>query len=317
MSCTLACIGGAAAYRLLDQGAFVAARLGPQSTPFGRSQPIYRCVTRLGEFYFLLRHGESRYELAPGSINYRANIYALKDLGIRAVVSWSEARALSHNYKIGEYVIVSDLVDETHARPCTFFENRGLGDLRQWPVFCPSLARALETSLQHEACEYKPDGIYVCTEGPRRETPAEARKYAAYGGELLGSTLAPEVFLAKELEMCYACLSYIASYAEHGCDFRPFENGRVLAEETERRRAAAAVERFPRLLERLSEVLPQTPGICRCDATMQSHIDAGQIDPDWRTWFDLEHGSEPKPQAPAISEEFVLPPSRRHAPSIR
>lgn len=309
MSCTVACIGGAAAYNLLDEGAFVAQRLGAQPTPFGRSQPIYRCRTRFGEFFFLLRHGESRYELAPGSINYRANIYALKDLGMRTVVSWSETRAISHNYKIGEYVVVGDLIDETRARPATFFENRGLGDVRQWPVFCPSLRQALVQTLEAEGCRFARDGVYVCTEGPRRETPAEARKYLSYGGDLIGHTLAPEVFLAKELEMCYACLSYIASYVEHGCDFRPFEHGRVLAAETEQRRAAAAVERFPRLLERLSHVLPNTPAMCKCDTTMRKHVDAGQIGPEWRGWFELERSPEPAPPAPVASLRYV-PPAR-------
>lgn len=312
MSCSLACIGGAAAYHLLREGAFVAERLGPQQTPFGQSQSIYRCRTRCGDqFYFLLRHGESLYELSPGSINYRANIFALKDLGIRAVVSWSETRAISHNYKIGEYVIVSDLIDETHARPNTFFENRGLGNVRQWPVFCPSLAQALNTVLTNEQCDFTPDGVYVCNEGPRRETPAEARKYASYGAELLGSTLAPEVFLAKELEMCYACLSYVASYVEHGCDFRPFENGCVLAPETQRRRAAQAVERFPRLLERLCEVLPKTPGVCHCDSSMRHHVDRGQISPDWRTWFDLEHGSPPVSGDVQMRGHHLNPPPTR------
>lgn len=282
----LACIGGTAAYDLLRDGALLAKRLGPQSTPFGDSQSIYRCESRFGEFYFLSRHGESGFHLAPGFVNYRANIYALKELGVRSIISWSETRAISHNYALGEYVLVDDLIDETRTRPVTFFEDRGLGLVRQWPVFCPSMQQALRDTLAREDFAFNDNATYVCIEGPRRETPAEVRKYALYGGELLGTTLAPEVFLAKELQLCYASICYVAQYAETGSDFRPYENGRVLDDATQARRAQRAVEQFPRILERFSDVLPQSPCVCKCQSSMQHHIEAGQIDWDWKTWFD-------------------------------
>jgi 5'-methylthioadenosine phosphorylase len=285
MAVTLACIGGRDAYNLLQNGALVAERLGPQTTPFGDSQPIYRCESRFGGFFFLSRHGETGYERTPSFVNYRANIYALKDLGARAIVSWSETRAISHNFKIGQYVIVDDLLDETVSRPQTFFEHRGFGHLRQWPVFCPSLRKALIQALGEEKCEFASRGVYVCVEGPRHETPAETRKYAITGGELLGQALVPEVFLAKELQTCYASVCYIARYAEDGTNYRPFEDGRVLPEEVEGQRATAAVERMPRLLERFCDVLSHTPGICKCDSTMTPYVLEGQLGRDWRTWF--------------------------------
>lgn len=307
MNPKFACIGGTAAYDLLRRGALVAQRLGAQATPFGESQPIYRCETRFGEFLFLSRHGESGYELAPTFVNYRANVYALKRLGVRSVVSWSETRAISHNFKIGEYVLVHDLIDETHRRPNTFFENQGLGVVRQWPVFCPSLQHALTATLGAERCGFKDQGTYVCIEGPRRETPAEARKYESFGAELIGTTLAPEVFLAKELQMCYASICYVASYAETGSDYRPFENGRILDRTTQHQRAAAAVERLPRILERLCAILPGTPALCECDASMQHHIESGQIDWDWRTWFaDMEQRVDAPSQTPR-SANIPLP----------
>ena len=286
MKATLACIGGMAAYDLLREGALVAKRLGARNTPFGESQPLYLCESRFGDFYFLSRHGESGFEVASSFINYRANIYALKDLGVRSIVSWSETRAINHNFDIGQYVIVDDLIDETHLRPNTFFENRGLGVVRQWPVFCPSLRKAFAGTLELEGCNFDEQATYVCIEGPRRETPAETHKFALNGGELLGMTLAPEVFLAKELQLCYAGLCIVSGYAETGSDFRPFENGRVLDEESQKRRTNAALERLPRLLERLTEVLQSTPCVCRCESSMQHHIAEGQITWDWRTWFE-------------------------------
>ncbi len=300
MTVTLACIGGRAAYDLLREGALVAERLGPQRTPFGLSQSIFRCETRFGSFLFMSRHGETGYDLAPTFVNYRANIYALKDLGIRSICSWSETRAISHNFKLGQYVAVDDLIDETVSRTSTFFENRGLGHVRQYPVFCPSLRGAMMTSLSEESCAYHDRGTYVCVEGPRQETPAEVRKYATFGGELLGQSLAPEVFLAKELQMCYASVCYVGRYAESGSSYRPFEGGRVLEEADEHRRARIAVERLPRVLERLCDVLKRTPGRCSCELAMAAHIACGQISMDWRTWF-----APPAPPAPTTPTTHV------------
>ncbi len=297
MSVSLACIGGRDAYNLLKDGALVAERLGPQETPFGPSQPVYRCASRFGEFLFLSRHGELGYDLTPTYVNYRANIYALKSLGTRLIVSWSETRAISHNFRIGEYVIVDDLIDETRLRPSTFFDHQGFGHLRQWPVFCPSLRKALINTLESENTEFTGRGVYVCIEGPRHETPAETRKYAIYGGEVLGQALVPEVFLARELQMCYASLCYVARYAEDGTNYRPFEDGRVLPEEVERQRATAAVDRMPRLLERFSDVLARTPSMCSCESAMTPYMTEGQLGWDWRTW--LNSTAEPaKPRFP-------------------
>ncbi len=286
MGAKLACIGGTLAYDLLRLGALVAKRLGPQRTPFGDSQPIFQCESESGEFLFVSRHGESGYDLAPSFINYRANIYALKDLGIGAVVSWSETRAIRRAYTIGEYVIVDDLIDETARRANTFFDNLAVGVTRQWPVFCPMLRQAFATSLSESGVAHRNGGVYVCVEGPRLETPAEVRKFAAYGADLIGQTLAPETFLAKELQMCYASLCYVARYAESGCDSRPFENGLLIDEAAQRRRAELAVERLPRILERLLDVLTRSSVSCRCGASMAHHVASGQIRADWRSWFD-------------------------------
>lgn len=306
MSTAVACVGGTAAYDLLRDGALLADRLGRRRTPFGDSQPIYLCKTRLGDYYFMSRHGESGYQLAPSFINYRANIYALKDLGVRAVVSWSETRAICHNFKIGQFVIANDLIDETHRRANTFFESQGLGVVRQWPVFCPSLSAALSAAMRAENCLFSDGGTYICIEGPRRETPAEVRKYASFGADLLGATLAPEVFLAKELQMCYASICYVASYAENGSDFKPFENGRVLDAATQRRRAIAAVEQMPRILERLCDVLDDTPSMCQCESSMQHYVTSGQVGWDWRTWFDNET-RRPAPQdRPTIADYYPV-----------
>jgi len=281
MGIKLACIGGRAACELVNRGMFPGEPLGPQATPFGPSQPVHRCRLSTGEFLLLYRHGQGNYEVTPSLINYRANIYALRDLGADAVVSWSETRAISHNFRVGQYVIVDDLIDETVARPRTFFDDRQLGRLRHWPVFSPALRKALATALTEEGCDFVDRGIYVCIEGPRHETPAEARKYASYGGELIGQTLAPEVFLAKELQMAYASLCFVERYAETGTPYPAYESGRVLSEAALEQRARAAVERIPGLLARLLDALNRAPGI-----TAELCPPDGERNGNWRAWFD-------------------------------
>lgn len=285
MPYTLACVGGRAAYDLLQNKALSCERLGARATPFGDSQPIFHVRSTSGEFYFLSRHGEASYERSPSWINYRANVYALKDLGADAIVSWSETRGISHNFKIGQYVLVDDLVDETRSRQQTFFANRGIGHIRSWPVFCPTLRGVLHGVLAASSVEYAARGVYVCVEGPRHETPAETRKYAEYGGELLGQALVPEVFLARELQMCYTSLCYVARYAEDGTNYRPFEAGRALPVEVERERASAAVERIPGILDQFMRALAAHPRQCECESLMRPHIELGELGPDWRSWF--------------------------------
>jgi 5'-methylthioadenosine phosphorylase len=286
MSIKLACIGGRAAYDLVRQGAFVANRLGPRPTPFGESQPIYRCTAPAGEYLLLCRHGEAGYEVTPNLINYRANVYALKDLGVEAVVSWSETRAISHNFKIGQFVIVDDLVDETVSRPRTFFDNKELGHIRHWPVFCQALRKAFASALAEEKLEFSDRGVYVCIEGPRQETPAEARKYESYGGELIGQTLAPEVFLAKELQMNYAGLCFVVRYAETGTPYPAFESGRVLSEAALEQRANAAVKRVPGVMNRVYEVLGRQPAAVAELAAAKCAPPNGARNGNWREWFE-------------------------------
>lgn len=300
MSIQLACIGGTAATDLLRRGRFAARRMGPQLTPFGESQPLYLCRADGRDFYFLARHGDNGLPTPTTFVNYRANIFALKSLGVQAVISWSDTRAITHNLSVGDFVLVDDVIDETHSRPTTFFENTDLGGLRQWPVFCPHLRTLGCRALAEEKAQFAEKGVYVCVEGPRRETPAEARKYAVYGADVIGYSLAPEVFLAKELQLCYASLCIVSEYAENGSDFQPFENGRVLDRAEQIRRGRAALERLPRILERFGELHAGHARTCGCDQSMQHHIDHGAIGRDWRAWFSRDvpmAGTPPLPQA--------------------
>lgn len=284
----LACIGGEGAATLLKDGVFEAERLGPRTTPFGRSGPIYQCCGDDG-FYFIPRNGESGYELCSAFVNYRANIYALKEMGVEAIAAWSAVRAISHNFRIGQFGVTSDIIDETRQRQGTFFENRGIGTIRQWPVFCPTLRQALFDVLQKHGAHFRDEAVYLCTEGPRRETPAELRKYVMVGAELVGNSVAPEAFLAKELQLCYASLTYITDYAEAGGHYSAYEPGglfEALGMVTDEQRVGDAIEMLPSIFKGLARRLNEIAKTCRCDSTMAHHIARGEIGDDWRTWFE-------------------------------
>jgi len=126
----VAVIGGSQAFRFLEKSCEKES-LGARKTPFGASSPIHLVRSASSEYLFLSRHGETGYTIAASFVNYRANIYALKDVGVKHVLSWSGPGAISPDYAIGQFVIVDDIIDETRRRPSTFFEHGGLGFIRQ------------------------------------------------------------------------------------------------------------------------------------------------------------------------------------------
>lgn len=282
----LAVIGGSSAHTLLSE-VWAAERIGCRRTPYGESQPIFRVRKGDMDFFFLPRHGDKGYSVAPSWINYRANIYALKELGVERIIAWSGPGAINPNYAIGQFVVPHDVLDETRLRKTTFFEGKGIGFIRQYPVFCPTIRAGLVKALGELSLKHSDGGIYVCTEGPRLETAAEIRKYAQLGADLVGMTLCPEVFLARELEMCYASLCYVTNYAE-GIRSANFEPGRLfdgLATEEELKVMASAVARIPDILIHTVRVLAEQPRSCPCPRLMERYRKRGDVGPDWRTWF--------------------------------
>ncbi len=281
-----AVIGGSQAYRLLNADS-QKERIGERDTPFGKSQPVFLFDKPGQSFFFLSRHGEHGYSTAASFVNYRANIYALKDLGARRIVSWSGPGTLTPDYAIGQFVIVDDLIDETRRRPSTFFERGGLGFIRQNPVFCPHLRAIIGEALSDLRLPFANGGAYVCTEGPRLETPAEIRKYRLCGAHLVGMTLAPEVFLAKELEMCYAAICYVTNFAEgvREAEFQPGVLFEGLASDEERDAVERSVGNFPRIIESIAGLTANRPPECKCGMAMQRYRNRGDIGEDWHEWI--------------------------------
>lgn len=247
-----------------------------KETPFGCSTPISFMEHGDRRFYVLPRHGEREYRVSAPFVNYRANVWALKELGTRRIVAWSGPGAVSTSYRIGEFAIPGDLIDLTRGRDTTFFENRGHGLLRQRSVFCPTLAGVLDRVLTEMALRPKVGGVYAVSEGPRLETPAEVRMIRRLGGDLVGMTLAPEAFLARELEMCYHPIVYVTNYAEGVAE---------VDDEERRERVDEALEVLPEITWNLLEMLPSTPSACSCEDAMLRYKRRGVIGDDFHTWI--------------------------------
>ena len=224
-SVKIAVIGGSGAYHLLTKQS-----LGEEKkcynldTPYGESAPIHHFSFDGLEFLFLSRHGETDYSITAPFINYRANIYALKECGVQRIIAWSGPGIINTAFEPGDFVVPHDIIDETKNRPTTFFDNTGIGFIRQSRPFCPQIAHALHDVLHETDLQHHNQAVYACTEGPRLETPAEIRKLRILGADLVGMTLAPEAFLAREKEICYSPFCYLTNYAE-GVKPRKFEKG--------------------------------------------------------------------------------------------
>jgi 5'-methylthioadenosine phosphorylase len=288
MKAKIAVIGGSGAYRLLKQEIFGAEKKSKRiQTPFGESGVLHFFGSSKQRFVFLSRHGESGYEISAPFVNYRANIWALKEAGAERIISWSGPGIINTSFGIGDYLLPHDLIDETKSRESTFFDKTGLGFIRQSEPFCPETKEALAGALNVLNLRYHASGVYVCTQGPRLETPAEIKKFGILGGDVVGMTLVPEAFLARELEICYAPLCYLTNFAE-GVKERPFQKGKLfegMQTETEAKEVDEAVSRFPAIILEAIKLLSAAKRECLCKDVMGRYKRSGLISEDWTRWI--------------------------------
>ncbi|MFW6066203.1 MAG: MTAP family purine nucleoside phosphorylase [Planctomycetota bacterium] len=288
MPVTIACIAGEEVHRQWQAGRIEGDRIGPRNTPFGESGEIFSVSDDQAEFLLLSRHRPGLEKTAPRLVNDRANIYSLKDLGAEAVIAWGPAGAVTHNVAVGDLLILSDVIDQTFLREKTFFEDSPLGYLRQFPVFCPRLRRALGDVLHEMKLVYHGTGVAAVREGPRLETPAEVRMLATTGAELLTHAFVPEVFLAKELQLCYAGLCYVVNYAETGSHHRPFPSVDLFGqppEARERQRLESAVGAMSEIARRVADAMGVPAEQCECAEPMARQIEHYDLSDDWHQWF--------------------------------
>lgn len=181
-------------------------------TPFG--QPSDAVV--LGELEgvrvaFLSRHGRS-HRHNPSEINYRANIYALKSVGVRRIISVSAVGSMKESIKPGDVVLPDQFIDLTKRRPSTFFEGGVVAHVGFGEPVCASLESVLFGAAQVTEATVHRGGAYVCIEGPQFSTKAESQLYRQWGVSVIGMTNLPEAKLAREAELCYATVALVSDY---------------------------------------------------------------------------------------------------------
>ncbi len=204
-----AVIGGSGLYEMDGLRDVQAVRV---RTPFGDpSDEIV--VARLGghQLAFLPRHGRG-HRLTPSEVNSRANIYALKTLGVKRIISISAVGSMREEIAPLHVVVPDQLLDRTRGRHSTFFGNGIVAHIGFADPFCPDLsALVAKTAVDCGATVHK-GGTYVCIEGPAFSTKAESRVYRQWGVDVIGMTALPEAKLAREAEICYATLAFVTDY---------------------------------------------------------------------------------------------------------
>lgn len=205
----LAVIGGSGLYAI--QGLEDAQQYDLE-TPFGKpSAPIMVGLLENRRVAFLARHGLGHH-IQPSQVNYRANIYALKLLGAERIVSISACGSLREDYVPGEIVVPDQVFDFTHARKRSFFGDGMVAHISVAEPFCTVFSEQLLQATQETGAVVHSGGGFITIEGPRFSTRAESNVYRSWGMSLIGMTTSPEVFLAREAEICYAVMAHVTDY---------------------------------------------------------------------------------------------------------
>lgn len=206
---------------------------------------------------FLARHGED-HAVPPHKINYRANIMAMKKLGVERLIATGAVGSLNLEMQPGEFVLVDQFLDFTKTRVQTFYDDitRGVVHVDMTEPYCLELRKIIANAAATLEFPVKTSGTYVCTEGPRFETPAEIKMYSYLGGDLVGMTSVPEVVLAREAQMCYATIGMVTNYAA-GISPTPLTHAEVVEAMNQN------IENFKKLVLRTIEIIPQER-ICEC-----------------------------------------------------
>ena len=182
------------------------------STPFGEpSDSIIVGVLEGARVAFLPRHGRG-HRIMPTEVNYRANIYALRSLGVGQVVAVSACGSLREHLHPGEIVVPDQLFDFTKKREYTFFGDGLVAHLGVADPLCQRVSASLASAVEAGGAPVHRGGCFITIEGPRFSTKAESNAFRAWGMDIIGMTTSPEAFLAREAGMCYAVMAHVTDY---------------------------------------------------------------------------------------------------------
>jgi len=182
------------------------------TTPFGSPSDNYVLGTLAGRnVAFLARHGRG-HRLSPSELNFRANIYGMKSLGVERIISLSAVGSLKEEHRPQDFVLPDQFFDRTRGRVSTFFGEGLVAHIGFSDPICPEMSRVLESACRAAGVNVKPGGTYLCMEGPAFSTKAESNVYRAWGMDVIGMTNLQEAKLAREAEICYVTVAMVTDY---------------------------------------------------------------------------------------------------------
>jgi 5'-methylthioadenosine phosphorylase len=181
-------------------------------TPFGEPSDAFVLGDLEGrKVAFLARHGRG-HKMLPSELNFRANIYALKKLGVERILSVSAVGSLKEEHKPTDFVVPDQFIDRTFHRESTFFGNGIVGHVAFGDPVCATVAKTIAVACGASEVVGKAGGTYVCMEGPQFSTRAESNLYRSWGADVIGMTNLQEAKLAREAEICYATMAMVTDY---------------------------------------------------------------------------------------------------------
>jgi 5'-methylthioadenosine phosphorylase len=253
-------IGGTGVY---DQESFEDIKEIKVFTPFGATSDLVSVgLFKNIKVAFIPRHGRN-HTIPPHRVNYRANVWALKQLGVKRIIASAAVGSLREDYGPGTFVIPDQFIDRTKKRLDTFYEEGQVCHISVADPFCEQLQYVFIKAAQKLGLDLKKGGTYVCIEGPRFSTRAESRLFQMWKADVVGMTLYPECVLAREAELCYVSISIVTDYdvwAES-----PVSTKEVIE------KAHKSNEDLKKLIQ---EALPQIPKTrnCKCGAALKDAL---------------------------------------------
>lgn len=183
------------------------------STPFGEPSDDYRKGVLAGkEVVLLWRHGPG-HRIQPQKVNYRANLWGFRELGVDKIISINASGGISARMKPGEITVPDQIIDMTSGRATTYYEEEEVVHIDMTEPYCPDLRNYIFRAAEISGIPVIKSGTYVCVNGPRLETAAEIRTFSSWGADMVGMTAMPEAALARELGICFSGMAVITNFA--------------------------------------------------------------------------------------------------------
>ena len=247
MKAQIGIIGGSGLYSMPG---FEAREEVPVETPWGAPSDAY-VVGRLAgkDVAFLARHGRG-HRISPSELNFRANIYGMKSLGVERIISLSAVGSLKEEHRPQDFILPDQFLDRTAGRVSTFFGDGLVAHISFAHPVCPQLAQTVYQACLTAGVSAKKGGTYLCMEGPAFSTVAESNLYRSWGMDVIGMTNLQEAKLAREAEMCYVTVAMVTDYDCWHPDHDAVTVAQIVSNlmknaENAARVVAAAVERMP------------------------------------------------------------------------